>query len=138
MNSNSIRWPLLILASVFAVPLTWFGLMAAAFSEAGWQNPIAVTLFWLLPSLSLPVLATYGLWKRVPPATMWGFAFCQWIVISWLNWDSYLQGRSTTSNPLLILLSGGVAFPVWCWIAIAAVCQLENHFRRKLGTLTRP
>jgi hypothetical protein len=138
MNSNSIRWPLLILAGIFAAILSWFGLMGAAWSQVGSQNPIAVTLVWLLPLLSLPALTIYGLSKRAPPAMMWGFVFCQWASFSWLNWDSYLRGQSTSSNPLLILLSGGVAFPVWCWIAIAALCQYENHFRARLETHTRP
>jgi len=72
MKSNSIRWLPLALAGIISVVLTWFGLMGSAFSQTGWQNPIAVTLIWLLPLLSLPALVTYSLWKKVPPAALWG------------------------------------------------------------------
>ena len=131
MQPNPIRRVLFTLAAIVAVILTWFGLMGWAFSETGWQNPIAVMLIWLLPLLSLPTLITYALWKRVPPVVLWGLALCQWAAFSWINWDSVLQGRSTTSNPVLISLSGGVAFPVWCWIVIAGLCQYEHHLRSR-------
>ena len=38
---NSFRWALLFPAGLVAIVLTWFGLMGSAFSESGWQNPIA-------------------------------------------------------------------------------------------------
>jgi hypothetical protein len=131
MKSNSIRWLPLALAGIISVVLTWFGLMYFAFSGAGWRNPIEVVLIGLLPLLSLPALITYSLWKKVPPAVLWGLSFCQWASFSWANWDTVLQGRSTTSNPILVALSGGVAFPVWCWVIIAALCQYEYHLRSR-------
>lgn len=131
MKSNSIRWAPLALAGIVAVVLTWFGLMGSAFSQPGQQNPVAVTLIWLLPLLSLPTLVTYSLWKRVSPAVLWVLVLCQWISFSWINWDSSLHGQSTTSNPILLALSGGVAFPVWCWIIIAGLCQFEYRLRRR-------
>jgi hypothetical protein len=139
MKLKSIRWVPLSLAGIVAVVLTFFGLMASAFSETGWQNPIAVTLIWLLPLLSIPALVTYWLWERAPVAVFWVLALCQWGSISWINWDSALHGRSTTSNPLLLALSGGVAFPVWCWIIIACLCQYAHRLRRRaLGTDSTP
>jgi hypothetical protein len=135
MRSKSIRRALLTLAGIVAVVLTWFGLMGSAFSQTGGQNPVAVTLIWLLPFLSLPALVTYWLWKRVPPAVLWGLVLCQWVSFSWINWDSSLRGQSTTSNPVLLALSGGVAFPVWCWIIIAGLCQFEHHLRSKVEVL---
>jgi hypothetical protein len=131
MKSNSIRWVPLALAGIVGVVLTWFGLMGSAFSQPGQQNPVAVTLIWLLPLLSLPALVTYSLWKRMPPAALWGLVLCQWMSFSWINWDSSLRGQSTTSNPILLALSGGVAFPAWCWIIIAGLCQFEYRLRHR-------
>ena len=109
MKPNSIRRVLLTLAAIVAVVLTWFGLMDYAFSTPGQDNPIAVALLWILPLFSLPAVVIYWVWKRVPPALLWGFVLCQWASVSWINWDSFLHGRSTTSNPVLLALSGGVA-----------------------------
>ncbi len=129
VNSNYIRWVLLVLAGIVAVILTWFGLMDFAFSTPGQDNPIAVALIWILPLLSLPALVTYWVWKRVPPAVLWGFVLCQWAALAWLNLDSCHRKGCTTSNPLLIMLSAGVIFPVFCWIAIACLCQFEYRLR---------
>ena len=135
MKPHSIRWTLLVLAGIVGVVLTWFGLMGSVFSQPGQQNPVAVTLIWLLPLLCIPALVTYSLWKRVPPAMLWALALCQWTSFSWINWDSALHGQSTTSNPIFLALSGGVAFPVWCWIIIAGLCQYEHYFRSKVEAL---
>lgn len=134
MNSNRIRWVLLILAGLVAVVLTWFGLMDSAFTTPGQDNPVAVVLIWILPLFSLPLLGVYSIWKRVPPAVFWGFVACQWATLAWLNLDSCLRKGCTTSNPLLIVLSAGIIFPVWCWIIIAILCQYEHHLRFKSKT----
>jgi hypothetical protein len=131
VKSNRIRWTPLILAGVVAVILTWFGLMDFAFSTPGQNNPIAVALIWILPLFSLPLLITYAIWKRVRPAVFWAFAASQWATLSWFNWESCLRKGCTTSNPLLIVLSAGIIFPVWLWILIAGLCQYEYHLRRR-------
>jgi hypothetical protein len=131
MNSNPIRWALLTLAGIVAAILTWFGLMAFAFTDPGQDNPIAVALIWILPLFSLPVLVIYCVWKRMRPSVFWGFLACQWATLSWLNLDSCHRKGCTTSNPLLIALSPAVIFPVWCWIIIAGLCQFEYRIRRK-------
>jgi hypothetical protein len=131
MKSNRNRWTLLILAGIVAVILTWFGLMDFAFSTPGQDNPIAVVLIWILPLFSLPLLVTYGIWKRVRPAVFWAFAVSQWATLSWFNWESCLRKGCTTSNPVLIVLSAGIIFPVWLWIVIAGLCQFEYGLRKK-------
>jgi len=132
VNSNRVRWALLILAGIVAVVLTWFGLMDFAFSTPGQENPIAVALIWILPLFSFPLLITYWIWKRVPPAVFWVLAACQWATLSWFNWESCLRKGCTTSNPLLIVLSAGIIFPVWLWIVIAGLCQYEHHLRSRI------
>jgi hypothetical protein len=131
VNLNRVRWALLIIAGIVAVILTWFGLMDFAFSTPGQDNPIAVALIWILPLFSLPLLATYWIWKRVPPTVFWAFAASQWATLSWFNWESCLRKGCTTSNPVLIVLGAGIIFPVWLWIVIAGLCQLEYRLRRR-------
>lgn len=131
VNSNRARLTLLILAGIVAVILTWFGLMDFAFSTPGQNSPIAVALVWILPLFSLPLLVTYWIWKRVRPAAFWAFAACQWVTLSWFNWESCLRKGCTTSNPLLIVLSAGIIFPVWLWVVIAGLCQYEYLLRRR-------
>jgi hypothetical protein len=131
MNSNSIRWVLLTLAGIVAAILTWFGLMAFAFSGPNQGNPVAVALTWILPLFSLPLLITYSIWKRVPPAVFWGFVACQWAVLAWFNLNSCFLKGCTTSNPFLIALSAGIVFPVWLWGIIAGLCQFEYHLRHE-------
>lgn len=131
MNSRAIRWILLILAGIVAVILTWFGLMSFAFTTSGQDSPIIVALIWILPLFSLPLLIAYSIWKRVSPAVFWGFVACQWATLAWLNLDDCFREGCTTSNPLLIVLSAGIIFPVWCWIIIAGLCQCEHHLRLK-------
>jgi hypothetical protein len=132
MKSNPIRWVLLALAGIVGVVLTWFGLMDFAFTTGGQHNPIAVALIWILPLFSLPLVVTYSVWKQMPPAVFWGFVACQWTTFAWFNWQNCLRDGCTTSNPLLIVLGAGIAFPVPCWIIIAGLCQIEHHLRRKL------
>jgi hypothetical protein len=132
MEARNNRLLFLVFAGILSLILTWLGLMGMAFSEPGYQNPIAVTLTWLIPLLSLPLLGAYSFWKAVHPAIIWGLVMCQWVSFSWLNWDSYLHGDSTTSNPILISLSGGIAFPVWCWVGIAILCQCEYSLRSRM------
>lgn len=131
MKSNSIRWALLTLAGIVAAILTWFGLMDFAYSAPGQNNPIAVALIWILPLFSLPLLVIYWIWKRARPAVFWGFVVCQWATLAWFNLDSCLRKGCTTSNPLLIALSAGIIFPVWCWIIIAGLCQFEYRLRNR-------
>jgi hypothetical protein len=139
MKSNSIRWVLLTLAGIVAAILTWFGLMDFAFSAPGQNNPIAVALIWILPLFSLPLVVIYWVWKRVRPAVFWGFVACQWATLSWFNWESCLRKGCTTSNPVLIVLSAGIIFPVWLWIVIAGLCQYEYRLRRRdLNTSAAP
>jgi len=122
---------LLTLAGLISVLLTNWGLMAFGFSSSGYQDHTPVVLFWALPMASLPVFAVYCAWRKMPTWAFWGLLICQWVTVSWLNWDSYLHEGGTTSNPILIALSGGVAFPVWCWILIAVLCQYEHYIRAK-------
>ena len=131
MTVKHKRIVLLTMAGLVSVVLTNWGLMAFGFSGSAYQNRVAVTLFWALPLVSLPVFALYCAWRKLPTSAFWGLVICQWATVSWLNWDSYLHGGSVTSNPILIALSGGVAFPVWCWVLIAALCQCEHHIRSK-------
>jgi hypothetical protein len=131
MKSNPIRWVLLALAGIVAVVLTWFGLMSLAFTTPGQEHPIAVALTNILPLFSLPLVITYGIWKRLSPALFWGFVGGQWTTLAWFNWEDCLRNGCTTSNPLLIALSAGIIFPVLCWIIIAGLCQLEHHLRPK-------
>jgi hypothetical protein len=105
------------------------------FIQPGQQNPVALKLIALSMLLSLPALVTYSLWKRVPPAVLWVLVLCQWISFSWYNWDLPLRGQPTTSNPVLLALSGGDHFPVWCWIIIACLCQYEHHLRSRVKVL---
>ena len=134
MGSKRKRIVVLILAGLVSVVLTNWGLMAFAFSERDPQSHIADTLFWALPFLSVPVLAVHCVWRRLPTTVFWVLLFCQWASASWLNWESYLRRGGITSNPFLYALSGVVAFPVWCWIVIAALCQYEYHIRSKSST----
>jgi hypothetical protein len=131
MNSNPVRWALLVLAGMIAIVLTWFGLMDFAFTTPGQDNSIAVALVWILPLFSLPLLVGYAIWKRVPPAVFWGFVACQWATLAWFNLDSCFRKGCTISNPVLIVLSAGLIFPVWCWLAIAILCQIESRLRRR-------
>ena len=131
MSLKYKRIAVLTSAGIVSVLLTGFGVMAFGFSETGYQNHLAVTLFWALPLMSLPLFSMYSLWSKMPVATFWGLLFCQWATMSWLNWDNYLHQREATSNPVLIALSGGATFPVWCWIVVAALCQYEHHLRNK-------
>src|SRR5579875_3703394 len=131
MLSRWDRFILLIPAALICIVLYWFGLMSFAWSDPIQRNPIAVFLIWFLPLLSLPALISYWAWQRVSPLLFWGFAACEWAACSWLSWDSYFLGRSTTANPILLTLSGGMALPVWCWIILAGLCQLEHYLRRR-------
>lgn len=129
------RIAVLTLAGLVSVLLTGFGLMAFAFSETGNQNQIAVTLFWVLPLIALPLFGIYSTWSKMPTTAFWGLLICQWATMSWLNWGNSLRVGMATPNLVLIALSGGVAFPVWCWFVIAALCQYEHHLRGKRDLL---
>jgi hypothetical protein len=131
MKFNCIRLLLIILAGAVAVILTWFGFMDFAFSTLDQDNPIAVALIWILPLFSLPLLVTYWIWKGMRPVVFWAFVAGQWATLSWFNWESCLRKGCTTSNPVLIVLSAGIIFPVWLWIVIAGLRQYEHHLRSR-------
>lgn len=137
MSSKVQRLMLLTLAGLVSAVLTYWGLMAFAFSGTASENRIAVTLFWAVPLLSLPAVGVHIFWSKMPTAIFWALLICEWVSVSWLNWDSCLRRGCTTSNPLLITLSGAIAFPVWCWIAIACLCQYEHHIRTKRSVVEK-
>ena len=129
MKLGEARFVLLTFAVLLCIPLTWFGLMSSAWTEAGRDNPIDVSLLWILPLLSLPLVVAYWAWAKMPPLEMWALALSEFASASWLNWTECLRRGCTTSNPVLITLSGVVFFSVPFRVAIAILCQCEFALR---------
>jgi hypothetical protein len=113
-----------MMALVFSVPLSLWGLFALGWGGKGDSVPTVV--LWLLPMLAFPVLLLRLIWARMPVATFWLIAMCQFVAGAWMNWQQCKLGQCTTTNPLAIAATGADFPPVWGWVLIAATLQLGS------------
>ena len=98
---------LVVIAGLASLAISGFGLQSAAWggalSERGFVASLVQVLFWLPATLSLPFfLCTF----RFPITGLfcaWATPVCMWFAISWNSWQDVLIGRSTTTNPMVIV-----------------------------------
>jgi hypothetical protein len=124
---------LLLLAGLFSLLLSVFGVMAYA-----WTDPVTIltTLLWLIPIFAFPIFLLRLFWKGMPKFIFWIAFGCQFVDGAWFNLLQCAAGKCTTTNPFLIVLSSFVIPPVFGWLLVASSMQFYESLRRSVDLST--
>jgi len=134
-KDSGIFFLLIVLAGLASVAVSAFGVFAGAWGgfvgTPGQPFSFEHLIFWLFPALCFPAFCFTLVSKRIGLVCLWMIPVGTAIVLFSINWRSCMEGRCTTTNPILIALGTFVALgPFSPVIWIAPICM---QFVRKRG-----